>query len=445
MRIASPQPLLTICVLSILVLPFAGTAWAQPGGDHVVERVIHHQKAVVERVLQDLHPTLAGRLPAISGFADPQDQPWERFARGYFECVVELVPKSQGETLIRVTSKITAWYTDPNPAKSEYRELASNGRVESDLLDRIEDALAQTTQAQSVGQSSPASSPAPGTNNIGRIGPSAVNRAPYIDRASIPGRSPNSAYPGAGESPIASAIGNQVHIEDIESLRRRREAAEKQLGEANEDVKNLEEIQRNQTHPTDIAVVRKSGTRVMTRPGPNGPPLFLADAEDEFQILDAEPEWVHIQISGASRGWIRRSELTMPDELEGISRKYAPAAANDAPFRVFREQTGAFKGNWNSLIGKDVRIIWAEPAPQATKPLSGAAKRIFAKTILANAYKDISLHDSAVSGVVIVFDSADGGQIAATIESLKQWQAGTLSENSFWRSCSVDPPDFLSP
>jgi hypothetical protein len=45
--------------------------------------------------------------------------------------------------------------------------------------------------------------------------------------------------------------------------------------------------------------------------------------------------------------------------------------------------------------------------------------------------------------VVIVFDSADGGQIAATLENLKQWQAGSLSEASFWRLCSVDPPELF--
>jgi len=31
------------------------------------------------------------------------------------------------------------------------------------------------------------------------------------------------------------------------------------------------------------------------------------------------------------------------------------------------------------------------------------------------------LHDPAVDGMVIVFDSADGGQIAATLENLKKW------------------------
>jgi len=50
-----------------------------------------------------------------------------------------------------------------------------------------------------------------------------------------------------------------------------------------------------------------------------------------------------------------------------------------------------------------------------------------------------------VQGVVLVLDSADGGQIAATSEFLQQWQTGKISEASFWKNCSVDPPDLLDP
>ncbi len=83
------------------------------------------------------------------------------------------------------------------------------------------------------------------------------------------------------------------------------------------------------------------------------------------------------------------------------------------------------------------------PLPSEGKPAPALAKRNFAKSLLVTAYQEISSHDQAVAGVVIVFDSADGGQIAATLENLKQWQAGSLSEASFWRLCSVDPPELF--
>jgi len=46
-----------------------------------------------------------------------------------------------------------------------------------------------------------------------------------------------------------------------------------------------------------------------------------------------------------------------------------------------------------------------------------------------------------VDGVVIVFDSADGGQIAATIAGIKGLVDGSLPPAEFWRQCSLDPPE----
>ena len=51
---------------------------------------------------------------------------------------------------------------------------------------------------------------------------------------------------------------------------------------------------------------------MLTSPNQGAKVLFLAAAEDEFEILDSNPNWVHVRISGLSRGWIRRSSLEMP-------------------------------------------------------------------------------------------------------------------------------------
>ena len=42
---------------------------------------------------------------------------------------------------MRVTAKITAWYSDSTPALSGYRVLPSNGRIETDLLDHLGELL----------------------------------------------------------------------------------------------------------------------------------------------------------------------------------------------------------------------------------------------------------------------------------------------------------------
>ena len=228
-------------------------------------------------------------------------------------------------------------------------------------------------------------------------------------------------------------------------MRRRREEAEKQLNEMSADVKNLEEILRNQSHPVDLAVVRKAGARVMPKPSAGGAALFTAESEDEFQVLDAGPDWVHVQISGASRGWVRRSELTLPEGLKQTTNAEQESALSESGFQILREERSIFNGKWEPLRGKQVKIIWAAPGSTSVKAATGAAKKRFAKTIFIRAYRDISSRESAAEGIVLVLDSADGGQIAATSDSLQQWQTGIISEALFWKSCSIEPPDFFDP
>ena len=74
---------------------------------------------------------------------------------------------------------------------------------------------------------------------------------------------------------------------------------------------------------------------------------------------------------------------------------------------------------------------------------SAESKRNFAKSLFLKAYKDVGSTDPTVAGIVIVFDSADGGQIAVTMANVKEWQAGTLTDAAFWKQCSLDPPELL--
>jgi hypothetical protein len=65
----------------------------------------------------------------------------------------------------------------------------------------------------------------------------------------------------------------------------------------------------------------------------------------------------------------------------------------------------------------------------------------YSHILLLKAYNNMNASNQTVAGVVIVFDSADGGQIAATMENLKALQDGSLTEAAFWRLCSLDPPE----
>jgi hypothetical protein len=57
------------------------------------------------------------------------------------------------------------------------------------------------------------------------------------------------------------------------------------------------------------------------------------------------------------------------------------------------------------------------------------------------AYDGLGSSHENVDGIVVVFDAADGGQIAATLASVKQLADKSISEAAFWRECSLDPPE----
>src|ERR1700694_3448305 len=101
--------------------------------------------------------------------------------------------------------------------------------------------------------------------------------------------------------------------EELNRLRTARETEEKRMHSLNEELQGLEEVKKHQAHPLNLVTVKGAGTPVMARASEEGRVLFKAAVNDEFEFLDAEGEWVHVQISGVSRGYIRRSALELPE------------------------------------------------------------------------------------------------------------------------------------
>jgi SPOR domain len=413
------------------------------------QREFHHSKAEVDKAIQDLRPTLNGRLPILEGFVEKSAELSDRLTRGYYECSIQETAKSQGVTDVQVVAKITVWYTDPDPTKSGYRVLPSNGRLEADVLDRIVEALdpgqaspgpASLSANSPPVNSQPATPPVLSMPRDVKILPSVGGSTPIRPNPSSSSSASTLTLPP--RNPVVDA--GKAAPDDIEALKRRREESEARAKELSEQIQNLEEILRNQSHPSDIAVVRKSGTRVVSKPSAEAPVLFSAEAEDEFPVLDTNGAWVHVQISGVSRGWIRRTDLNMPEAMGGNSNKEAASApVANSPFRVVREETGTFKGGWEPLKGQSVKIIWTEPDPSLAKAAGAKARQDFSKSLFIKTYRELSSQNQGIAGVVIIFDAADGGQIAATFENLKQWQTGALTEASFWQTCLVDPAELL--
>jgi hypothetical protein len=149
-----------------------------------------------------------------------------------------------------------------------------------------------------------------------------------------------------------------------------------------------------------------------------------------------------VRISGLSRGWIRRSSLELPEAGTPIAASSdSPRPAGAPTFQVKDEQTSTFPGAWEPLRGKTVRILTVQKAGGSS---NANAKMDFAKSLFEKEYAELAKAPGTTAGVVLIFDSEDGGMVAAPVLALRAWKDGTLSDQAFWRRCFLDPPEMFA-
>jgi hypothetical protein len=431
--------LVRVCLLGIWWVPaLLGLIPCSWGQNAAVERRFTQSKVVVEKALKDLRPALAGRLPVLDGFADPGSRPLDRFQRGYYQCEVAVSSTTSGGSLVKVSAKITAWYADPAPGKSGYQVLASNGRIENDLLDQLGDGLGAKGTAPAASASPTSAFPTAAS----RPGGKSEETGPKIS-APLPNSSVLADAIASSKTPATAAVSAPKSGEDVASLQTQRAVASKHVEELTTEARNLEEILRTQAHPNNLAAVKKSGTPVLASPNEGAQVLFAATAQDEFEILDINASWVHVRMSGLSRGWILRSNLELPDSTPAApAAKQEPASpAQAVPFQVSGEQIASFPGSWAALQGKTVKIISVEETADKSANTGSHAKLEFAKSVLGKEYAELAHDSGGAAGIVLIFDAEDGGMMAATLPVLQQWKAGNLSDEALWRRCFFDPPE----
>ncbi len=181
---------------------------------------------------------------------------------------------------------------------------------------------------------------------------------------------------------------------------------------------------------------------MVATPSLNAKTSFLASAHDEFEMLDFNADWVHVRISGLSRGWIWRTSLEMPEGISDVPLASESAASVAADlFQVTREETAPFPGDWEPLRGRNVKIISVQKVRENEKNGGAQAKLEFAKSLLDKKYAELAGRSHELSGVVLIFDSVDGGMIAATLATVQAWRAGTVSDAALWHRCFFDPPE----
>jgi hypothetical protein len=402
-------------LLAILLL--AGMSLGQSGASS--ERTFSQSKDSIQQLLKRLQPAMAGHLPALEGFVTAGDQPLDHYRRAFYQTMAQVSATPKG-SIVRVTTKITAWYTDPAGTHSGYRLLTSNGRLESDFLDQVSEELAASTMQPSEGL------PA-GTDTQDADAPKKPSEfePSRVSRPGTPTTGPFSA-PLGPTLPARDEVANVAKPSDRSML---------------EEIKNLEEVIRNQAHPNNLVIVKQSGTAVVASPSLTAKTLLQATAHDEFEMLDFNADWVHVRISGLSRGWIWRNSVEMPDGIPETATRLGtgPKAAAEQLFHVTREETAAFPGDWEPLKGRNVKILSIEKVNESASD-SGVIMRLeFAKAEIAKNYPELA--KSGMAGIVLIFDSVDGGMIAATLPAMQQWKAGNLSDSAFWHQCFFDPPE----
>ena len=97
--------------------------------------------------------------------------------------------------------------------------------------------------------------------------------------------------------------------------------------------------------------------------------------------------------------------------------------------RQTKEEVAQFPGSWEPLNGKQVKIIWVQPKSQdqfGSQPKWGLVKSVLRRADAGNPSEA-----TQVAGVVVIFDSQDGGMAATTLANLQQWRAGHLSAIPF--------------
>ncbi len=385
------------------------------------QRIFPQSKPTIEKALTAIQSNMAGRLPVLDGFAKPAEHPLDRYQRGYYQSTAEVVAQQSGGCVVKIRTKVTAWYSDSS--HSGYQLLASNGRIESDLLDQLAEQLTSPAIAQVEPRRPGPKDPQAAEQTAREEQPSAPEPArKFSDRGTVSSSLKDFAPPRAAEKSAGSSANPELKAE----------------------ADNLEEILKNMSHPRNLVAIRKSGTPIVATPSLTAKPLFLTSLHDEFEMLDFNSDWVHVRISGLSRGWVWRNSVEMPEGIPDTAASSAVSGKASADlFRVVREDTASFPGDWEPLRGKTVKIVSVQKVDEGAQTVGFPERLEYTKYLLQKGYAEIAEKKQELQGIVVIFDSADGGMIAATAPVLEQWRAGTLTDSALWRKCFFDPPETI--
>jgi hypothetical protein len=395
----------------------------------VVERRYSYPAEVVKKTLEQIGAQNGGRLPLLDGFVSSVRADLDYYERPYYQYRVHVTPVDPNTTVVGVEALISAWFADPQPGRSEYRALASNGRLEADLLDRLQDALSTTSRSERTERT---------------ITDTASISAHPTARTTLSVAATARSAPAASSNALNASATLQ---QQLDAILAERQSVREKTSTLLTQIETLKAANLKSTSDMKFATVKHSGVGVMTRMNFGGPVLFRAQAEDEFDVIALQSGWAQVRLSPDSTAYIQADELTLPP---GVTEK--PAVAETAPamkaepqkqpdfgFSISREDVNVFSGEWVRLKGKKVLFVYAQPRGLLAGLAVDDSKLAYAKRVFESRYRTVLSSTSEVEGVVVVFLGSKGGVAAATLVDIRQWVEGGLGDEAFLNRCSLDP------
>ena len=431
-----PRLTRTFVLVSLLLVNAISLSRARAAQPAVYERTFHQSAQAVQKIVDQMQASISGRLPVLDGFVLATEHPFDKYQRAFYQATVQIKPTEAG-AVVHVSAKITAWYSDSVSSRSGYQLLDSNGRIENDILDQLSDRLATLEKSP---KSVPATNEVPATHEIpttNHARPAAPANATEANVISAPSPRPSTAF-STSPRVLTGADAARPDANDHQT-------SDSEQNKLKTELDQLQEALRNQGHPRNLVAVKKSGTAVVATASLNAKLLFKASAHDEFELLNFNQDWVHVRISGLSRGWLWRNDVEMPDGISDTQAAPKKPLVADI-FRVVREETAPFPGDWEPLRGSTVKVISVQKTDDSAKDAGPAVRLEYAKSLFDKNYSDLTQAQGKLAGIVLIFDSADGGMIAAPQSVLDKWKSGALTDAAFWHNCFFDPPEtFLPP
>jgi hypothetical protein len=215
--------------------------------DDAPERDFPYPPAVIETALRKFGAYTGARLPSLDGFIKTERAQLPHYQRPYYEYKIELVPAATEHTIVKVKANVSAWYEDPESHQSGYQVLESNGRLESDLLDRLADYLAK---------------------NASKI---------ITDPQELAKR--------------------------VEAVRQQRIETERRVAELGKQTQ--QRTAKSQSDPAEYVWAPRSSIAILNAPQERASVLLQAQAEDEFEVLEHRGPWLRVQLQDSQSGWVK--------------------------------------------------------------------------------------------------------------------------------------------